>query len=276
MLNALCIDLEYWFCAEEIRELATKVEDDQIVESTTPLLDLLDAYKIKATIAVQGAVAEKHPNFIKAIFDKGHEVASHAYSHKPVYVLGKQAFEEEIKKSVELLSSITGEKPVGFRAPTSSINNNTLWAMEILAKYGFKYEASLCPVWTPQYGVPGAPLHSYRPSLANLTKEDRNGQIIVFPMTILDLGVKFPVAGGFWLRTAPLWFSKWALRKVNKKRPGMVYIHPWETYPETPRSNDISLLDRFVLYYGIKSTLKKFEAMLKAFQFAPIRQVLKL
>ena len=276
MLNALVVDLEYWFCAEEIREMVTEISDDQIIESTTPILDLLDKYNIKATFAVQGAVGEKHPEFIKAIYDKGHEIASHAYSHKPVHVLGKQGFEEEIKKSVALLSSITVENPIGFRAPTSSINNKTIWAMDILVKYGFKYEASLCPVWTPQYGVPGAPLTCYHPSFVDLAKEDPKSQIIEFPMTVLNMGAQFPVAGGFWLRTAPLWFSRWALKRVNRKRQGMVYIHPWETYRKTPRIKGISLLDRFVLYYGIDSTLKKFESMLRAFEFAPIRQVLKL
>ena len=98
MLNALVIDLEYWFCAEEIRELATDVSDDQIIGSTTPILELLDKYRIRATFAVQGTVAEKHPDFIKLIHNKGHEIASHAYSHKPVHVLGRQGFEEEIEK----------------------------------------------------------------------------------------------------------------------------------------------------------------------------------
>ncbi|MBF8265398.1 MAG: polysaccharide deacetylase family protein, PEP-CTERM locus subfamily, partial [Dehalococcoidia bacterium] len=276
MLNALVIDLEYWFCAEEIRELATDVTDDQIIGSTTPILELLDKYRMRATFAVQGTVAEKHPDFIKLIHNKGHEIASHAYSHKPVHVLGRQGFEEEIEKSVSLLKSITGESPIGFRAPTSSINNNTIWAMEILAKHGFKYEASVCPVWTPQYGVPGAPLYCYRPSLNDLTIEDKESPILELPMTVLNMGVKFPVAGGFWLRTTPLWFSRWALRRVNRERPGTVYIHPWETYRETPRIKGISLLDNFVLYYGINSTLRKYESMLKTFQFAPIRQVLKL
>ncbi|MBI4287641.1 MAG: polysaccharide deacetylase family protein [Chloroflexi bacterium] len=276
MLNALCIDLEYWFSAEEVRERAGDVADDQIVESTAPILELLDAYKVKATFAVLGAVGEKHPELVKAIHSKGHEIASHAYSHTPVYALGKEKFEDEIRRSVDQLSSLTGGRPIGFRAPTCSINNRALWAMEILIKYGFKYEASLCPVWTPQYGVPGAPLGRYHPSLTDLSKEDSRTDILELPLTVINLGVKFPVAGGFWLRAAPLWFSRWALTRVNRTRPGTLYIHPWETFRRTPRLENTSLLDSFVLYYGINSTLKKFEAMLRTFQFAPIRRVLGL
>mgnify|MGYP001572046950 FL=1 len=68
--------------------------------------------------------------------------------------------------------------------------------MKILAKHGFKYEASVCPVWTPQYGVPGAPLYCYRTSLNDLTIEDKEIPILELPMTVLNMGVKFPVAGG--------------------------------------------------------------------------------
>ena len=61
------------------------------------ILDLLDNFNIKATFAVLGIVAEQHPELIRTIYEKGHEVASHAYSHKTLYELGKVKFEQEIK-----------------------------------------------------------------------------------------------------------------------------------------------------------------------------------
>lgn len=274
MINALCVDLEPWYCAELMRRHVPDEKEDQINDSVMPILDMLDRYNIKATFAVLGIVAERHPQLIREIFNKGHEIASHAYSHRMLQDLGQEAFENEVKKSIELLSNITGEHPIGFRAPSASLNNSTKWALPILQEYGFKWDSSICPVKTTLYGVPGAPLHPYRPSLDDLTREDINGGIIEFPMTTLKLGVSFPVAGGFYFRASPLWFTRFAIRRVNRSRPANVYVHPWETYHSTPRIKHMPLFSKFISYYGIDSMSGKLEKILKEFEFKPIREVL--
>jgi len=276
MINALCIDLEHWWCNEFLTKYLPKEKEDQTVESVMPILELLDKYKTKASFFVLGTVAEQHPEVVRTIFDKGHEIASHAYSHKMLHSLGKERFEEEISRSVDLLYSITGEKPIGFRAPSFSLDNSTIWALEILIKYGFKYDASIFPIKTMLYGVPRAPLYPYRPSVADITKEDPDGEIIEFPMSVLKLGLNIPVAGGFYLRVLPLWFLRFAIRRVNKARPAMIYVHPWETYPKTPRLDNMPRFSKFVTYYGINSSLKKFQRLLQEFKFAPVRDILTI
>lgn len=273
MINALVIDLEHWHCIELLRNRVPDNPVDQVPESTRPILDLLDKYNIKATFAVLGTVAEQHPELIKEIYDKGHEIASHAWSHKTLHSLGKNAFEEEIKKSVEMLESITGEQPIGFRAPSFSIDNSTKWAFEILERHGFMYDASVFPIKTRLYGVPDAPLHIYRPSKEDITLEDSNGAIIEFPMTVLRHGVNIPIAGGFYLRLLPTWFLKYGIKEVNKSRPAIVYIHPWETYSVTPRMK-MPWSYSFITYYGIDLALRKLEDLLKASKFEPICELL--
>lgn len=273
MINALCVDVEPWYCNEFLVKYLPSKREQQIGEALKPILHLLDKYKTKATFFVLGIVAEKHSEVVREIDDAGHEIASHAYSHKRLHELGEEKFEEEIKRSVELLESITGEKPIGFRAPSFSINQSTNWALKILEKYGFKYDCSVFPIKTMLYGVPGAPLHPYKPSLNDVTKEDTNGGIIEFPMTVLRVGVNIPIAGGFYLRVLPLWFLKFGIRKVNQTRPAIIYIHPWETYPQTPRLG-IPLFPKFVAYYGINTALRKFEGLLRDFEFAPVSKVL--
>jgi peptidoglycan-N-acetylglucosamine deacetylase len=274
MINALVIDLEHWHCIELLRNHIPENPVDQVPESVRPILDLLDKYEIKATFAVLGTVAEQHPELIKEIYDKGHEIASHAWSHKTLHELGKDAFEEEIKKSVKLLESITGEPPIGFRAPSFSIDNTTKWAFDVLEKYGFKYDASVFPIKTMLYGLPDAPLYIYRPSKEDVTKNDPNGKIIEFPMTILKLGKNIPIAGGFYLRALPLWFLKYGIREVNKDRPAIIYIHPWETYCNTPRLK-IPPFSRFVTYQGINYAFHKLDALLNEFNFMTIRDAIK-
>lgn len=272
--NALRIDLEYWYSDTFVQSYPADHADEQIPESVIPILELLDRHNTKATFAVLGVVAERYPELVKAIFDNGHEIASHCYSHKLLHQLGKEEFEQEIIRSVHLLLSITGERPIGFTAPSYSLSNSTRWALEILHKHGFKYDASIFPIKTFLYGEPKAPLYPYRISRDDVTKEDANGDIIEFPLTVLKLGINIPVAGGFYLRVLPSWFLEFALKKVNQTRPGIVYIHPWETYLKTPRVNRMPYLYRFINYYGIGKALEKLERLLTRFKFKPIREVL--
>ncbi|MBC7090508.1 MAG: polysaccharide deacetylase family protein [Nitrososphaeria archaeon] len=274
MINAFSVDLEYWWCNEFLTNYLPNRKEDQIIESLSPILKLLDKYNVRATFFVLGIVAEKHPDVIELIYNKGHEISSHAWSHKPLHKLNKNEFENEMDKSVKLLYKLIHEKPKGFRAPSFSLNNNTKWALNILEKHGFYYDSSIFPIRTILYGVPNAPLHPYRISKDNVSIEDPKSPILEAPLTVYKIfGLNIPIAGGFYLRLIPFDILKLMLRKVNKSMPAIMYIHPWETYPKTPRLN-IPLEYRFITYYGINFALKKVEGLLKEFRFKPIEEVL--
>ncbi len=157
MINALCVDLEHWWCSEFLSGYLPDDPEDQVVASTMPILDLLDQYDIKATFFVLGLVAEEHPDLVRMIYQKGHEIASHAYSHKMLPHLSDHEVRDEIERSVNLLESITGESPLGFRAPSFSMDNQTRQALAVLMEYGFEYDTSVFPVKTNLYGEPRAP-----------------------------------------------------------------------------------------------------------------------
>jgi hypothetical protein len=154
------------------------------------------------------------------------------------------------------------------------VNNTTNWVFEILEKYGFEYDSSIFPIKTELYGVPKAPLHPYRPSKEEVAEEDPEGKIVEFPLTVIRFaGMNIPISGGFYLRTLPLWFLVRAIKRVNCKRPAIIYIHPWETYPKTPRMN-VPFKSKFIVYHGINSAFKKFETLVKEFSFKPVGEVL--
>jgi len=275
VINALCVDVEHWYHNEFLTRYLPEKKEDQVAESVYITLKLLERLDVKATFFILGMVAEEHPEIVRAIFDRGHEIASHAYSHRMLSKLDRREFEQEMVKSIALLEGITGERPLGFRAASFSLTNDTRWALEVLAEYGFQYDASICPVRTILYGVPGAPLFPYRPSLTDITREDPDGKLLEFPMSIFRLGISIPASGGFYFRAMPLWLTKAALRSINTKgKPALFYIHSWELNPRRPRLENLPLLSRFEAYCGMKSTAKKFEHLLQSFQFAPVREVL--
>jgi polysaccharide deacetylase family protein (PEP-CTERM system associated) len=276
MINALCVDVEEWYCSEFLKGYLPTQLDDQIEESLDPLLDLLRKRGVRATFAILGRVAEGHPDAVRRISAGGHEIACHGYSHTMLQNLTQAQFRKEIETTVQLLYSVTGERPRGFRAPSFSLDNTTKWAIDILAEAGFEWDASVFPLRTILYGVPHAPLHIYRLSRVDVTSEDGESNLVEFPMTVLSLGrLRIPVAGGFYLRALPHWFLSWALRRVTQTRPAILYVHPWELLPGTPRIRHLPLLSRFVTYYGTRGALGKLDRLLQEFEFAPVGAVVR-
>lgn len=277
MINALSIDLEYWYSAEFVRKKISEkdVSSGDLDSSVVPLLELLDKYTTKATFFVLGMVAEEHPDLIRVINARGHEIASHGYSHIPLYELGKKEFELEIKKSLQILQSLITDDILGFRAPSFSINSSTPWAFQVLDDHGFRYDSSIFPIKTKLYGVPDAPLTIYKPSKEDITQHDEHSPIIEFPLAVYKSGFTIPVSGGFYFRLYPYFLLKQWYHQINTKRPFVLYFHPWELFKDTPRV-ELPMTNRFITYHGIGSALNKFERLLHDFSFKPIRDVLGL
>ena len=86
--------------------------------------------------------------------------------------------------------------------------------------------------------------------------------------------ISIPVAGGFYFRVLPLWFINLAIRAVNRFRPAVIYLHPWETFPATPRLREMPYSNKLVSYWGINHTLAKLEGLLREFKFVPVTEIL--
>jgi len=107
---------------------------------------LLGEKKVKAIFFVLGGLAEKYPELVKRIFDEGHEIASHGYSHKSLNNLGEESFEREIFLTNNILKEITGQSPTKFRSPAFSLKKQMKWAGDILDKHGLEH-VSAGPAW---------------------------------------------------------------------------------------------------------------------------------
>ena len=67
------------------------------------LLDILDRQKIKATINVCGITAERYPESVRAIVERGHEIGGHTYTHRPQFHLSFDEEVLEIRKTVDAI-----------------------------------------------------------------------------------------------------------------------------------------------------------------------------
>lgn len=271
MKNILCIDVEDWYHPEYVRNKVTD-KIDRINHSFDMTLNLIKKYDANATFFVVGEIAEKHPEILDKIHENRSEVAFHGYHHKPLWELDSHVFLKETKKFDALVNSVISEKSIGFRAPSYSLNNETLWSLDVLEKEGYIYDSSLFPVKTPLYGVTGAPLIPYRPSSKNIKEKDRLRNFIEFPALVNNIfGLRIPAAGGFYLRAFPLSHFDRAIKQINEKGfPAIITIHPWELDNDTPRLK-LSPLKSLVTYYNICSTKKKIEYLLSNYDFTSFR-----
>jgi len=276
--NALSIDLEDWYHPEFVRKLISYNPKSQIIDSTKKIIDLLEKYKVKATFFILGDIAKKYPHLIKTIYNKGHEIAFHGMSHLPLWELNYNKLNKEFFRFKKIIETILGSniKIYGFRAPTFSVDNTTKFGFKCLIENDYLYDSSIVPTKSFYYGLNNAPRSIYRPNLNNLTLNDNNSKIIEFPLTVINFGlISIPIGGGFYMRFFPYFIYKFLLKYINKKkRPFIIYFHPWETYYKTYRVKGIGIIKYFITYYGIKNALIKIERLLQDFQFEPVRNVI--
>jgi len=88
---------------------------------TPQILDLLKQMQVKATFFVIGKNAAKYPDIIKRIENEGHILANHSWDHANFHHLNEYQIKKEIIQTDQLLTSITGHKPLLFRAPYGNI-----------------------------------------------------------------------------------------------------------------------------------------------------------
>ena len=272
MQNLMSIDFEDYFCDLPFEEW--EKYENRIVETTPTLLELFEKFNVKATFFVVGYIAEKFPKIINDIQEKGHEIGSHSYSHIDLRKVSKIDAEKDLNRSFEVIEKITGEKPLGFRAPFFSIDHSNSWILEFLRKK-VKYDSSIFPVKSPLYGVPEAPRTIYHPSKKNFIQNEDNEELIEIPPLTYRIFsfYNLPTAGGFYFRALPYYLISKGIKNFNEKNiPAMLYFHPKDLDEHMPKIKEYS----WHYYYGKRNIMKKFQKLLKEFKFTSVSEFLGL
>jgi len=96
--------------------MALTINVDWGEEYIPTILDALDKGKSQATFFVTGRWAKKHPELLKLMASKGHQIENHGYSHPHPDQLSVGANQDEIKKTENIIEGIIGRK-TRFYAP---------------------------------------------------------------------------------------------------------------------------------------------------------------
>ena len=90
---------------------------------TDKLLDIMAEEDVKCTFFMVEFWTKKHPDYVKKIFDLGHEIGTHSATHPYMSRLSKSAIEKELNTSCAAIENITGKKVEVFRAPYGDYND---------------------------------------------------------------------------------------------------------------------------------------------------------
>lgn len=122
---------------DDMGKIALTFDDGPDPTHTLQLLEGLAKREVKATFFITGENAEAYPDLVKRMYEEGHLIGNHTYSHLQLTKKNREIFKEELIKTNEIIKEITGEEVVFVRPPYGSWDKS------------FEEELNMFPVlWT--------------------------------------------------------------------------------------------------------------------------------
>jgi polysaccharide deacetylase family protein (PEP-CTERM system associated) len=265
-MNILTFDVEDWYNCDFISgDFDWDKFEYCLDKSFIPVLDEMDKMGLKSTCFCLGWLAEKHPDIIREISNRGHQIGCHSYQHELSFRFDKETFIQDTLKAKRLLEDVIGKEVVTFRAPGFSITEKNTWAIDCLIDMGFKYDYSVFPAAHDYGGMP-----NYGASEPTILKTKSGNTIKEFPINIHSiLGKNIVFSGGGFFRIFPYPIIKnWA-----KKSPYlMTYFHPREFDPNTPKVESLPLMRKIKTYINVEGNFNKWKKLMNDFSFVNIEE----
>jgi len=108
--------------------------------ATPRILELLKKYRIHSSWYIPGHTLETYPDRCGQVYDAGHEIGHHGWSHVPPALLSRQEEEEGLVRANEQIKKLTGRYARGYRSPAWDLSPHSV---ELLLNHGFIYDSSM-------------------------------------------------------------------------------------------------------------------------------------
>ncbi|HEY7538909.1 MAG TPA: polysaccharide deacetylase family protein [Methylomirabilota bacterium] len=124
------------------RRIALTFDDGPDAAWTERTLAVLDRAEVRASFFLVGDRAARAPETVERIAAAGHEIGSHGWSHRSLWLCGPRRTEDEIGRAHQLLSEAAGRPIRHFRPP---------WGMVNAAMFGaLRRHGQRCVLWSIQ------------------------------------------------------------------------------------------------------------------------------
>jgi polysaccharide deacetylase family protein (PEP-CTERM system associated) len=266
--HAFTVDVEDWFHGIPISGEQKRGAQRRLERGLDWLLELLAQHNVRATFFLLGPIAAEYPALVKALAAGGHEVGCHGWSHDLIYTMTPDRFREETRRAAGTIEELVSQPVRAYRAAYFSITRPALWALDVLAQLGFRYDSSIFPVKNWRYGIAD---FDPRPQVV----QTPSGAIYEFPLSVRRIaGRTIPACGGAYFRIYPYWLTRSNLRAAERSgHPAIFYLHPWELDPDHPRV-PFYWKARLTHYANLGATRSRLSRLLDDFAFGPLGEVL--
>ncbi|GAA0369085.1 hypothetical protein GCM10008932_20930 [Alkalibacterium iburiense] len=107
--------------------VALTFDDGADGTNITPILNTLSSHNVKATFFLTGQGTANHPQRIRDIVNRGHDIGNHSYSHPDFTKISSSEIRSQLQRTESLIQSVTGRttKPF-FRPPYGAYNSTVL------------------------------------------------------------------------------------------------------------------------------------------------------
>lgn len=267
----LSIDVEDWFHILDVPSTPTLLQWDflpsRVEKNFMRLLDVLSLRNVRSTCFFLGWVAEKFPYLVREASRRGHEIASHGYSHELVYKMEPGQFYEDALHAKRVIEDIHGGPVAGYRASGFSVTKDTPWFFDKLIEAGYSYDSSIFP------GVRGH--GGLRTGIYSPYRIKTGSAFVEFPVSVQPVvGKPICFFGGGYLRLFPYSMIRaMAGRVLLQGRPVIFYIHPREIDQKAPRL-PMSMLRRFKCYVNVSTTEAKIKKLAAEFELTTFQDFL--
>ncbi len=245
--------------------------DARVEHNARVSLDLLDKYGHKATFFSLGWIADQMPHVVREITDRGHEIASKGYFHRPLSEMSPEEFRADAVRSRIALENASGREVKGYRIARGWFAEKDLWALDILAGEGFAYDSSLRILGlTSARTAALGKLHQ---------RQTKFGPIWEVPLSSWRfMGLSVPISGGNYVRQLPDGFIRNRIADWDRSAhaPMTFYYHVWELDPDQPRIEASRRLNRLRQYRNLASMPERIDHYLSAYNFQPIAEGINL
>lgn len=232
-------------------------------EGMPVLLDIYEKYGVQSTFFFTGYIARLYPDIVRMIQGRGHEVASHSFSHKKEDGLDVLSYKDQLyqlQTSKKILEDICGEEVISFRSPALRMSQNTARA---LIESGYRIDSSVASQRFDMFLSFGgrkklnwltAPRLPYRVDADNIFRRGDSPLVEVplsatfFPYVSTTMRI-FPLITGLQrrlLHTETAWNSK----------PIVFDIHPNEFIDESGETRTIERRSRNPAAYFLKDLVR--------------------
>jgi len=107
---------------KDSKKIALTFDDGPHPFYTEQLLKGLKERNVRASFFITGQNVEAYPEIVKEMYEDGHLIGNHTYSHTQLTGRNQEEFKQEIIKTNEAIREVTGQDTIYVRPPYGSWN----------------------------------------------------------------------------------------------------------------------------------------------------------